>query len=105
MQRITTSHDPHHQQPELTPYGGTTMPVFDTPEPISVTIDLGLGDIRIAASDRADTVVDVRPTDESNEPDVRAAEQTRVEYTAGRCWSWGRSSAASACSASPGRSM
>jgi Toastrack DUF4097 len=60
------------------------MPAFDTPEPISVTIDLGVGDIRIVASDRADTVVDVRPADERNEPDVRAAEQTRVEYTAGR---------------------
>lgn len=60
------------------------MPAFDTPDPISVTVDLGVGDVRIAASDRADTVVDVRPTDERNEPDVRAAEQTRVEYAAGR---------------------
>ena len=60
------------------------MPVFDTPEPISVIVELGVGDIRIAASDRSDTVVDVRPTDADLEPDVRAAEQTRVEYTAGR---------------------
>jgi hypothetical protein len=60
------------------------MPVFDTPEPISVTVELGVGDVRIAASDRSDTVVDVRPSDEDQEPDVRAAEQTRVEYTAGR---------------------
>lgn len=60
------------------------MPTFDTPEPISVTVDLGLGDVRIAASDRSDTVVDVRPTDTSSEPDVRAAEQTRVDYTAGQ---------------------
>jgi len=60
------------------------MPAFDTPEPISVTVDLGVGDVRIAASDRTDTVVDVRPTDEHNEPDVRAAGQTRVEYAAGR---------------------
>jgi hypothetical protein len=60
------------------------MPAFDTPEPISVTVELGVGDVRIAASDRADTVVDVRPSDEHQEPDVRAAEQTRVEYTAGR---------------------
>ena len=60
------------------------MPTFDTPEPISVTIDLGLGDIRIAASDRADTAVDVRPTNPARESDVRAAEQTRVEYAAGR---------------------
>ena len=60
------------------------MPTFDTPEPISVTIDLGLGDIRIAASDRTDTAVDVRPTDPARESDVRAAEQTRVEYAAGQ---------------------
>ena len=62
------------------------MHVFDTPDPISVTIELGVGDVRIAASDRADTVVDVRPTDEHHEPDVQAAEQTRVEYTAGNAY-------------------
>jgi DUF4097 and DUF4098 domain-containing protein YvlB len=60
------------------------MPVFDTPEPISVTIDVAVGDIRITADDRDDTVVEVRPSDGSHEPDVRAAEQTRVEYTEGR---------------------
>ena len=60
------------------------MPAFDTPEPISVTIELPVGDVRVSASDRADTVVHVRPADESHEPDVRAAEQTRVEYAAGR---------------------
>jgi hypothetical protein len=60
------------------------MTVFDTPEPISAKVELGLGDVRIAASDRADTVVDVRPSDEHHEADVRAAEETRVEYAAGR---------------------
>src|SRR5262249_58332800 len=60
------------------------MPTFDTPEPISADLDLVVGDARIAASDRSDTVVEVRPSDGSHEPDVRAAEQTRVEYTAGR---------------------
>ena len=60
------------------------MPTFDTPEPISVDLDLVVGDARIAASDRHDTVVEVRPSDGSHEPDVRAAEQTRVEYAAGR---------------------
>lgn len=60
------------------------MPAFDTPEPISVTIELAAGDVRIDASDRTDTVVHVRPSDPSYEPDVRAAEQTRVEYAAGR---------------------
>jgi DUF4097 and DUF4098 domain-containing protein YvlB len=60
------------------------MPTFDTPEPVSVAIDLVVGDAHITASDRDDTVVQVRPSDGSHEPDVRAAEQTRVEYTAGR---------------------
>ena len=57
------------------------MPTFETPEPISATIDVAVGDVRISASDRHDTVVDVRPTDASHEPDVQAAEQTRVEYS------------------------
>jgi Putative adhesin len=60
------------------------MPTFDTPEPISAVIELPVGDVRITASDRDDTAVEIRPSDESHEPDVRAAEQTRVEYSAGR---------------------
>jgi len=60
------------------------MPKFKTPEPISVTIDLGVGDTRIISSDRTDTVVDVRPRNTSNASDVRAAESTRVEYSNGR---------------------
>jgi len=60
------------------------MPTFDTPEPISVTLEVGVGDIRIVASDRTDTVVDVRPSDPANRSDVTAAEQTRVEYANGR---------------------
>jgi DUF4097 and DUF4098 domain-containing protein YvlB len=59
------------------------MPVFDTPEPISVTVDLSVGNVRIAASDRTDTVVEVRPSNESDESDVKAAKQTRVEYSNG----------------------
>jgi DUF4097 and DUF4098 domain-containing protein YvlB len=60
------------------------MPTFDTPEPISAVIDLVVGDARITASDRGDTVVEIRPSDASHDQDVRAAEQTRVEYAAGR---------------------
>ena len=60
------------------------MPTFDTPEPISVALELGVGDIRIAASDRTDTVVEIRPSDRNKPGDVTAAEQTRVEYTDGR---------------------
>ncbi len=60
------------------------MPTFDTPEPISVTVEIGVGDIRIVASDRSDTMVEVRPSDSAKKSDVTAAEQTRVEYADGR---------------------
>jgi DUF4097 and DUF4098 domain-containing protein YvlB len=59
------------------------MPSFETPEPISVILELGVGNVRIAASDRTDTVVDVRPSDAADESDVKAAEQVRVDYTHG----------------------
>lgn len=59
------------------------MPQYETPEPISVTIELGVGDVRIAAGDRADTVVEVRPSDEADESDVKAAAQVRVDYADG----------------------
>jgi hypothetical protein len=47
-------------------------------------VELGVGDIRIDASDRTDTVVDVRPSDPGKKGDVSAAEETRVEYANGR---------------------
>ena len=60
------------------------MPTFDSPEPISVTVEFGVGDLRIVASDRTDTMVEVRPSDPAKKADVTAAEQTRVEYAGGR---------------------
>ena len=59
------------------------MTTFDTPDPIAVDLEVGVGDIRIEASDRADTIVEVRPSDPAKPADVRAAEQTRVEYANG----------------------
>jgi hypothetical protein len=56
------------------------MPTFDTPQPISVSIELPAGGVRLSGGDRATTVVDVQPTDPSDEADVRAAQATRVEY-------------------------
>jgi hypothetical protein len=56
------------------------MPTFETPEPISATIDVPVGDVRISAGDGGFTVVDVRPSDASNDEDVKAAQLTRVEY-------------------------
>lgn len=60
------------------------MPVFSTPDPITATLELPAGDVRISASDRGDTTVEVRPSDPGAELDVKAAEQTRVEYANGR---------------------
>ncbi len=59
------------------------MPTFDTPVPISVLVELGVGDLRVVASDRGDTSVEVRPTNPAQATDVTAAEQTRVEFTNG----------------------
>jgi hypothetical protein len=59
------------------------MPTFDTPGPITATIDVVVGAVRISAADRDATVVEARPTDSSNAEDVKAAEQTRAEYANG----------------------
>ncbi|GGK33476.1 hypothetical protein GCM10010124_27750 [Pilimelia terevasa] len=59
------------------------MPEFETPGPISVTLELGVGNVRISASDRTDTVVEVRPSNDADESDVQAARQVRVDYADG----------------------
>ena len=61
------------------------MPTFDTPGPISATLDVIGGDVRISASDRADTIVDgASRATPSNDEDRKAAEQTRVEFADGQ---------------------
>jgi hypothetical protein len=60
------------------------MPKYETPEPISVTVEVGVGEVRIAATERTDTVVDVSPSDPAKKGDVSAAEQTRVDFADGR---------------------
>jgi len=59
------------------------MANFDTPEPISVDVELGVGDLRIEASDRTKTTVQVRPSDPAKQADVTAAAQYRVEFANG----------------------
>ncbi|MGW7358365.1 DUF4097 family beta strand repeat-containing protein [Streptomyces sp. NPDC054802] len=54
------------------------MPSFDTPEPISATAHVVAGSIQFTASDRLDTVVEVRPRDPKKDLDVRAADGTEV---------------------------
>jgi len=53
---------------------------FSTPSPIAVALDLYVADVRFAASDRTDTIVEVRPSDPDKAADIKAAENTRVEY-------------------------
>jgi hypothetical protein len=60
------------------------MPTFATPAPISVTVELAVGDLRIVAGDRADTIVEIRPSDPTKEHDIAAAEQARVDFEDGR---------------------
>jgi DUF4097 and DUF4098 domain-containing protein YvlB len=59
------------------------MPTFDSPQPITATVEIAAGSVRLVASDRDDTVVEVRPRDESRGHDVRAAEQVRVDFSNG----------------------
>jgi DUF4097 and DUF4098 domain-containing protein YvlB len=53
---------------------------FNTPSPIAVALDLYVADVHFAASDRTDTIVEVRPSDPNKAADIKAAENTRVEY-------------------------
>ncbi|MEI5099210.1 hypothetical protein RB200_11985 [Streptomyces sp. PmtG] len=54
------------------------MPTFDTPEPLSATLEFESGTARISASKRLDTVVSVLPADDREEADVTMAEQVQV---------------------------
>jgi hypothetical protein len=60
------------------------MKTFDTPEPISADIDLAVGVVHLTAHETTSTSVEVLPSDGSNDEDVRAAEQTRVDLTGDR---------------------
>jgi hypothetical protein len=60
------------------------MPAFQTPEPITLIVEVPVGDIAVSAGDRRDTVVEVKPSDPADAEDVKAAEGTRVEYVAGK---------------------
>ncbi|GGX53535.1 DUF4097 family beta strand repeat-containing protein [Streptomyces noursei] len=60
------------------------MPVFETPEPISTTLELEVGTARITAGKRTDTVVEILPRNGSDDNDVRAVQQTQVTCSGGR---------------------
>lgn len=57
-----------------------SVSTFSTPSPIAVTLDLYVADVRLAVSDRTKTIVAVRPSNPDKAADVKAAENTRVDY-------------------------
>jgi DUF4097 and DUF4098 domain-containing protein YvlB len=59
------------------------MQKFNTPAPISAILHIPAGRVQFLAADRADTTVEVLPADASKGRDVKAAEQTTVEYRDG----------------------
>ncbi|MGH3392594.1 MAG: DUF4097 family beta strand repeat-containing protein [Actinomadura sp.] len=59
------------------------MQKFDTPAPIAAVLDVPAGRVQFIAADRADTAVEVLPASASKSRDVKAAEQTRIEYADG----------------------
>lgn len=59
------------------------MQKFATPAPISAVLNIPAGRVQFIAADRADTTVEVLPTNASKGRDVKAAEQTTVEYADG----------------------
>ncbi|WP_328619577.1 DUF4097 family beta strand repeat-containing protein [Streptomyces sp. NBC_00354] len=59
------------------------MPSYDTPEPITAVLEFEVGNVRITASKRTSTVVEVLPSNGAEEADVRAVQQTKVTYSNG----------------------
>jgi hypothetical protein len=62
---------------------GEIMPTFTTPNPITATLTTAGAQVRVAASERADTVVLVQPINSANPTDVKVAENTKVDFSAG----------------------
>jgi hypothetical protein len=60
------------------------MPIFATPSPIDLAINLSVGLVEIVAGDRGDTVVTVSPTSPSKAVDRRGAEETTVDFDGAR---------------------
>jgi hypothetical protein len=59
------------------------MTVFTTPDPITATLTIAGAHVRIAASERPDTVVRVEPVNSASKSDVKVAEQTEVAFAGG----------------------
>ncbi|QUQ64383.1 DUF4097 family beta strand repeat-containing protein [Kutzneria sp. CA-103260] len=60
------------------------MPTFETPKPITATLSTAGARVRIAAGERADTVVLVEPVNAGSKTDVKVAEKTAVDFSDGQ---------------------
>jgi len=59
------------------------MQKFDTPAPVSALLSIAAGRVQVIAADRADTTVEVLPANPAKGRDLKAAEQTTVEFADG----------------------
>lgn len=59
------------------------MQKFETPGPVCVVLDIPAGSIRLNATDRTDTIVEIQPTDSSKKRDTKTATQTGIDYRDG----------------------
>lgn len=60
------------------------MPTFATPGPIAATVQVAGAQVRVTASDRTDTVVQVEPISEMSRKDIKVAARTRVDFAGGQ---------------------
>ncbi len=60
------------------------MPAYATPTPIDLAINLQVGAVEVIASDRADTIVTVSPTNPDKAADRRGAELTTADFDGDR---------------------
>ncbi|CAL9438900.1 hypothetical protein SUDANB95_02189 [Actinosynnema sp. ALI-1.44] len=59
------------------------MTTFTTPTPITANLTTAGAQVRVVASPRSGTVVQVRPLNSANKTDVKVAEKTKVEFSGG----------------------
>ena len=59
------------------------MQKFDTPAPVSAVLNIAAGRVQVIAADRADTTVEVLPANPGKGRDLKAVEQTTVEFADG----------------------
>ena len=60
------------------------MTAFATPGPIAAAVEVAGARVRVGASDRTDTVVLVEPIDSASQRDVKVADRTTVDFSAGQ---------------------